>query len=287
MPDGKSGCAAPARPSKLRLLGSFELRIPHGADTTASPLEPDERRLLALLAMSTSPRPAGELAALLWPGRDRDTALGTLAGVCDSLGDLVTEVTGGPVTGLRLAEGLDVDVQRALELLRAWEQQRCAATFPAADELIGLLSRDLLPGWTDEWVQPERERFRRVRMHALESLCRRLTDVGRHEPAIRAGQLVVTTDPLRESARRALIEAHLAAGSVSEAMHQYEAFLENCAKLGIVPAEFNTFFPPSPAWPVLHVRRPIHPGGGPIGRGMRMDPAVRRAQVGMGAGVRG
>jgi DNA-binding SARP family transcriptional activator len=277
---------------RLRLLGSFELRIPlastprtdTGPDaTTASPLENDERRLLALLALTTAPRDARELARVLWPTSSSDVALGTLAGVCDSLGELV--VPAGDA--LRLCDQVRVDLARALELLRAWERAPSTVESHAPDELVELLAEDLLPGWTEGWVTSERDRFRRVRLHALESLCRRLTSAGRPEPAIRAGLLVVAAEPLRESARRALIEAHLAAGNVSEAVHQYEAFAEDCAKLGLAPgAELSAFFPPSPAWPVLRVRRPIHSGAA-VGRGLRPDAPARRVQVGVGGGAWG
>jgi DNA-binding SARP family transcriptional activator len=274
------------------VLGSFELRIPLASTprtdtdpnaTTASPLENDERRLLALLALTAAPLRARDIARALWPTRSADVALGTLAGVCDSLGELV--VSAGDT--LRICEQVRVDLSRALELLRAWERAPSTVESQAPEELVELLAQDLLPGWTDGWVAPERERFRRVRLHALESLCRRLTEAGRPEPAIRAGLLVVAAEPLRESARRALIEAHLAAGNVSEAVHQYEAFAEGCAKLGRTPcAELSAFFPPPPAWPVLRVRRPIHSGAA-VGRGLRLDAPVRRAQAGVGGGVWG
>ncbi|HTF50974.1 MAG TPA: bacterial transcriptional activator domain-containing protein [Pseudonocardia sp.] len=267
----------------LRVLGSFELRIPLGGgtrtDTATSPLEADERRLLALLAVTATPRTTGELATVLWPERSTDVALGTLEGVCDSLADLVT--ASGDT--LRLSDHVEVDLAHALERLRAWKRNPFTVESTSAAELVELLAEDLLPGWGEVWARQERDRFRRVRLHALESLCRRLTEAGRHEPAIRAGMLVVAEEPLRESARRALIEAHLAAGNVSEAVKQYDAFVETCAKFGLIPgAELSAFFPPSPAWPVLTVRRPIHLGGA-VGRGLRLEPAARRSQVGVGA----
>jgi len=282
---------APVSQAELRILGSFELRTPlgtaYGTDSSAenriSPLEADERRLLALLALGTTARTTSEVATLLWPASSADVALGTLAGVCDSLGELVTEVGGT----LRLAEHVAVDHTHALGLLRAWEHNPHALESSSPDELVDLLSQDLLPGWSEAWVRAERERFRQVRLHALESLCRRLTEAGQHQPAIRAGLLVVTADPLRERARRALIEAHLAAGNVAEALREYEAFVESRSKLGLAPgAEWSGLFPPVPAWPVLHVRRPIHAGGA-VGRGLRLDQPIRRSKVGMGTGVRG
>jgi DNA-binding SARP family transcriptional activator len=288
-------CAdVPSRRSRLRVLGGFELRIPlaqdtPGADTHAapSPLDADERRLLALLAVTATPRTLDELATVLWPERSGDVALGTLAGVCDALAELVTEDRHDDVSTLRLSDQVEVDLAHSLERLRAWRRNPSLEEATAPDELVAALSEDLLPGWGEVWARQERDRFRRVRLHACESLCQRLTAAGRHAPAIRAGLLVVTAEPLRESARRALIEAHLAAGNVSEAVAQYDSFAETRAKFGLTrAAELSTFFPPSPAWPVLHVRRPIHAGGA-VGRGLRLDAPPRRAQVVGGSGTVG
>ena len=279
-------CDVPEHRPWLRVLGSFELRIPvgTGTHTTTPPLDVDERRLLALFAVTATPRSTSELATVLWPECSADVALGTLAGVCDSLADLrLVSVSGDTVA---LADHVGIDLVRALRRLRAWKRAPDAVESTAADQLVEALSEDLLPGWGEVWARQERERFRRVRLHALESLCRRLTGAGRHEPAIRAGMLVVAEEPLRESARRALIEAHLAAGNVSEAVKQYDAFVDTCAKFGIAPsADLSTFFPPSPAWPVLTVRRPIHLTPAVAGRGLWLEPP-RRTQV-VGAVGRG
>jgi DNA-binding SARP family transcriptional activator len=281
MPAIQPRSGALPRRATLRVLATFELRDELGADS-APLLAADERRLLAALAVGSRPRTARELAGMLWPTLTLDLALGTLDGVRDSLGDLVT-VTG---PAWRLADEVRVDLADALERLRSWQRDPHGVAPSTLDELVELLSQDLLADMGEPWANQEREGFRRVRLHALEALCTQLTATGRHSAAIRAGALVVAAEPLRESARRNLIEAHLAAGNVSEAVQQYEAFVETCARVGLTPnLELTAFFPPSPAWPVLHVRRPIHAGAA-VGRGLRLDAAPRRA-VGAGAVTRG
>jgi DNA-binding SARP family transcriptional activator len=90
------------------------------------------------------------------------------------------------------------------------------------------LSSELLPTWyDDDWVLTERERFHQLRLHALEALCDRLTTMGRYGEAIDAGLAAVTAEPLRESAHRVLIRAHLAEGNQGEADRQYQL----CRKL--------------------------------------------------------
>ena len=100
------------------------------------------------------------------------------------------------------------------------------------------LSDDLLPEWYEDWVLLERERLRQICLHGLEALSRRLGSLGLHAQAVEAGLAAVGVEPLRESAQRALIEAHLAEGNASEAIRQFDRYavlLEQ--ELGIRPGE--------------------------------------------------
>jgi DNA-binding SARP family transcriptional activator len=270
---------------RLRVLGCIELTTPEGADKT--PADLGGRRLVAALAVAGTSRSRSELAASLWPDLPAESASASLSDAIRSVADLVVEV-GEDGAGLALSPEVSVDLADVMARLRGWEQDPSVALSATADE-ISVLGDDLLPGWTEQWVDQERERFHKLRLHSLESLCQLLTQAGHHEPAIRAGELMVDAEPLREAARRALIEAHLAAGNVSEAVHQYDTFVELCASFGFAPdAELRSFFPPSPAWPVLHVRRPIQPGQAVlVGRGVRFDVPGRRAKIGAGAAFRG
>jgi len=101
---------------------------------------------------------------------------------------------------------------------------------------IVILSSDLLPGWYDDWVLVKAEDWRQLRLHALETLAGRLTVVGCWGQAADAASAAVRAEPLRESARAALIQVHLAEGNQSEAVHQfrrYRALLH--AELGLEP----------------------------------------------------
>ena len=63
----------------------------------------------------------------------------------------------------------------------------------------------MLPACYDDWVLVQRDRFRQLRLHALEALCERLTASGRYGEAIDAGLAAVCAEPLRESSHRVLI----------------------------------------------------------------------------------
>jgi DNA-binding SARP family transcriptional activator len=70
----------------------------------------------------------------------------------------------------------------------------------------------------------EREHYRQLRLHALESLSEKLTAQGRYAQAVEAGIAAVAAEPLRESAHRTLMKAHLGEGNMTEALHQYRTF---------------------------------------------------------------
>ena len=96
---------------------------------------------------------------------------------------------------------------------------------------------DMLADWDDDWVVFERERLRQRLLHAVEALTTHLVDRGRCAEAVEAGLWAVAFDPLRESAQRALITAHLAEGNLVEARRVYVAYAALLAdELGVRPS---------------------------------------------------
>jgi DNA-binding SARP family transcriptional activator len=104
---------------------------------------------------------------------------------------------------------------------------------PAPDDL----GADLLPDWYEDWVLVEQERYRQLRLHALEKICEALTDAGRFGAALVAGLAAVACEPLRESAQRQVIRTHIKEGNLSEALRQYQGYARLLAdELGACPA---------------------------------------------------
>lgn len=103
-------------------------------------------------------------------------------------------------------------------------------------EEIKLLSNDILPGWHEEWLLPDQERFRMVRVQALEAACRTMTRGGQYSLATQAGAAALAAEPLRESAAEALIDAHLAQRNRYEALRCYRSLAQRLeAELGVPP----------------------------------------------------
>lgn len=213
---------------ELSLLGGFSLRrsghpVPIGASG---------ERLIAVLALRGRPANRRTVAGTLWPDKLQERAAGNLRTVLWRLpGGLVV----GTTADLALAPDVRCDVADLTERAR-----RLIDGIPSpgpADLEHELYSADLLPGWSEDWVAIERERIRQLRIHALDALSRRLADTGRYSKAISAGLAAVAAEPLRESAHRAVITAHLAEGNYGEALKHYEAFRKLLtAELGLEPS---------------------------------------------------
>ncbi|MHA6794637.1 AfsR/SARP family transcriptional regulator [Pseudonocardia bannensis] len=232
------------------MLGSFTLV----RDGTTVPLAVDARRVVAYLAVHPRPQPRAALAADLWPGTPSDAASRLLDEAVEAIGvpGLLADELDGQ---LALGSDVQVDLAEAMALVRALPEHPA----PGPSE-VGLLRADILPSWTSSWIAVERERFRQLRLYALEELSLRLIAAARHDDAIRIAQIAVAAAPSRESARRALIEAHLAQGNIAAAVAEYDEYREllRSSVGGPVATALDTVLPPSPAWPAVRgFRRPV------------------------------
>lgn len=219
------------RDLQLRLLGGFELV----ADGSAEPLPQGGQRLVAFVALHERPLLRGFVAGSLWPDSPEDRAAANLRSTLWRIQRVEPRLINASDRQLRLARDVVVDLREVEAFARAVLHRDAAVT----DELdLSRLAGDLLPDWYDDWVLFERERFRHLRLRALEALCDELTRAGRSAHALEAGLMSVAGEPLRESAHRALIRIHLADGNPGEAIRQYR-FCERLFRdqLGIEPSE--------------------------------------------------
>jgi len=217
---------------RLMLLRAFDLTY-DGAPIRVSA---GAHRVLAFLALSDRPLARSYVAGVLWPETSDKRASGSLRSAVWDLrltGHDLIETSGHC---LQLGPAVQVDYRWALTLAEAVLDARrpCPDAYLERDLLRG----DLLSDWYDDWVLFERERFRQLRLHILEALCDRLIDERRFARAVEAGVAAVAGEPLRETAHRALIQAHLAEGNLGEALRQYETY-ERLLRddLGLVPSQ--------------------------------------------------
>lgn len=219
------------RSAQLGVLESFHLACE--GQTVRLPMS--AQRVLVFLALHNRPLQRLYVAGTLWLDLPEERAQASLRSAlwrinrhCHGLVD---------VSALQLALGgkVQVDLRAAAALARRVLDD--PSLDPAAVD-TSLLCGDLLPDWYEDWLLVERESHRQVRLHALETLCGRLTRAEILDRALEVGLAAVAAEPLRESAHRAVVSVHLEEGNAGEAIRQYRLYRRLLStELGIEPSE--------------------------------------------------
>ena len=218
--------------ARLRLTNEFQLEVdratlavPHGV-----------QRLLALLALSRHPVSRSRAAGQLWLDVPEKRALGNLRTVLWRLRRLPVPTVRSLDDRIALDPAVEVDVSTLRGLT---SQMLGTPSRETLSQLPQLLSAgEILPGWEDEWLIVERERFRELRLHALERAAEMLMELGDFGGAVQAALSAVEGEPLRESAQRLLVRVHLSEGNVATGLRAYRAYRNLVrAELGIEPSE--------------------------------------------------
>ncbi|MEU7871841.1 BTAD domain-containing putative transcriptional regulator [Dactylosporangium sp. NPDC049140] len=206
-------------------LGGRRYEVPEGS-----------KRLLVFVALRTGRIERRCAAGTLWPTGDDARAAGNLRSALWRLRTLPVELIHADKWTLCVSGAVTVD----LSVINAWAARLIQRTEEPADLVIAPWwgdALDLLPGWYDDWLLMERERLRQRMLHAIEAVSERLRASSRCAEAVEAALTAVGAEPLRESAQRALIEAHLAEGNWVEARRSYEAYRALLrSELGAEPA---------------------------------------------------
>jgi DNA-binding SARP family transcriptional activator len=193
------------------------------------------KRLLAFVALHGRRVERRYAAGTLWPAGGDLRAAGNLRSSLWRLNRGCVPLIDADKTSLTLRDDVVVDAR----LIGQWANRLIDGCASASDLTVrpgGVDALDLLPGWYDDWALMERERVRQRLLHALKALSDVLLRRDRCAEAVEAALLAVTADPLRESAQRALIAAHLGEGNLVEARRQFAAYRRLlAAELGIEP----------------------------------------------------
>jgi DNA-binding SARP family transcriptional activator len=208
----------PVRGLHLFLLRDFDLTD----DGVRICVSMSGQRVLAYLALRERPCTRIGLAGTLWAETPEDRAMANLRSALWRLNRPGVRLVEATSTHVTLAPEIAVDLRELIHAAVAAVDK----SGPIDPQVMSGVAQadELLPGWYDDWVVFERERFRQLRLHALESLCSRLADEGEYALAIDMGLAAVAADPLRETARRALIRAFLAEGNRAEAIAEYLSY---------------------------------------------------------------
>jgi DNA-binding SARP family transcriptional activator len=220
-------------PVRLGLLGGFRLSI----EGEEIPLPMNAQRLVSFLALRDQPLLRTFVGGSLWGESTDHRAGGSLRSALWRLSHPTYTLVALTSDHIELSPTVTVDLREGEALARrVLDPTQDLDDVEHVNEEV--LSADLLPDWTEDWVLLERESYHQLRLRALEALCRRLTEKGRFGQAVQAGLAAVSGEPLRESARRALIKAHLAERNVGAALREYDAFRQLLhVELGLTPSD--------------------------------------------------
>jgi len=202
----------------LTLMGEFELvisgrqlRIPHSAE-----------RVLTYLALAERPVARTRLAGVLWEDGSEQSAAKSLRTALWRIRHAGANLVLSRDDRLRLYPDIAVDVAdltRVAKRLIHQPDPEAIARLPLLVECV-----ELLPDWDDEWVVADRERYRLLRLEALERAASALLERGHPGDALITALAGVQAEPLREIARRLVMQVQIAQGNVAEAVHTYREY---------------------------------------------------------------
>lgn len=228
---------------EIALLGSPHIQLDGHA------LKTDRRKaiaLLAYLAVTGQPHTRDQLAALLWPDYEPDSAFAYLRRTLWELNQILGK-------GWISADRERVTLEPAPELwLDTATFQRLIHTGPggvaAWSDAARLYRDDFLAGFTvadtapfEDWHVQQAEHFRREFAGALEKLVDAHRHAGEPAPALPYARRWLALDPLNEAAHRAIMRLLAGMNDRTGAIHQYETCVQTLqAELGISPQPETT-----------------------------------------------
>jgi len=223
----------------LTLFGGFEARLADG-QLLNLPGQKD-RALLAFLALPPGANHSRDkLASLLWSDRGDQQARDSLKHALTRLRQCLQSAIPPPIVADRQSVRLDsaavtTDVATFERLLRD-------GTPEALEHAMALYRGDLLDGIGirdsvfDDWLLVERQRLRQLVEEALTKLLTQSLAAGARERAAAAARRLLSLDPLREVACRALMQIHAEQAQTAQALKVYEVLRDRLHReLGVKP----------------------------------------------------
>ncbi|HVK04656.1 MAG TPA: tetratricopeptide repeat protein [Armatimonadaceae bacterium] len=228
----------------VRLMGGLAAERASGGRRVEKFRSQKVAGLLAYLALHRAAAHArADLTALLWPGAEENAARANLRTALSLLRQEL-ERPGEDADGSVLAtrghsevwldrDAVTTDVARFEALLE--EAGRARATRERAERLAEAVAlyAPLLPGRTEPWVGPERERLEESYRDALRRLVAYHEQNRDWDAALEAARRAVAADPLREEPHRELIRLLVAAGRGPEADSARDEMARRLGEAGV------------------------------------------------------
>ncbi len=218
----------------IHLLGDFSLTA--GDAPVATMNVPRLQSLLAyLLLHRNAPQDRSRLAFLLWPDSSEAQAHTNLRKLLHQLRQSIPNVDAFLRAEKHTLQWLPDDaawtldtleIEEALAQAGQAEREGDTTTLRRALERVMFLYRgDLLPSCYDEWILPERDRWRQIFLSAAERLLALLEQERDYAAAIVVAQQLLRLDPLQEATYRQLMRLYALRNDRASALRVYHTLV--------------------------------------------------------------
>ena len=222
--------------------------LPEGTRMTRS-----VQRLLAyLLLYRDRPHPRSVLSGIFWGDQSEKSARGSLKTALWRLNEalyhsgvpkksyLVMTRAGEVGFNTRSKHWLDAAVfeERVRRITAKKVEAMEADDAVELENALNLRSGELLEGFYDDWVLPERERLSALHFRGMERMMRYKWHLRAFDEAAAWGRQILSHNPLREDIHRDLMRLYAESGQRGLAVKQYGACCRMMEQeLGIAPSE--------------------------------------------------
>jgi DNA-binding SARP family transcriptional activator len=213
---------------RLELLGGFRV-LTDGRPAVRLP-SARQQQLIAFLVLHgrRAPIQRQRIAGSLWPDSSDAQALTNLRRELHHLREEWAELDALIDAGSRtLAWREDVGAVVDLVSFETAADRGLAGDRAGLQDAAGLYKGDVLPAWTGEWIDVDRERLRQRAKEVLVRLVSLLEQDRAFGDAIERAQQLLRLDPIDEGAWCALMRCHARRGERATALHLYQ----RCAAL--------------------------------------------------------
>ncbi len=213
---------------RLELLGGFRV-LTDGRPAVRLP-SARQQQLIAFLVLHgrRAPIQRQRIAGSLWPDSSDAQALTNLRRELHHLREEWAELDALIDAGSRtLAWREDIGAVVDLVSFETAADRGLAGDRAALQDAAGLYKGDVLPAWTAEWIDVDRERLRQRAKEVLVRLVSLLEQDRAFGDAIERAQQLLRLDPIDEGAWCALMRCHARRGERATALHLYQ----RCAAL--------------------------------------------------------
>ncbi len=221
---------------EIRLLGQFDLRF--GGQPIEIPSRPAQS-LLAYLALRPGTAYRRErLAGLLWPDATDANARSYLRQALWRIRKALEAAKRDYFLADDLTIVFDADAEHWLDVAVLEREMTANSTIQELLECVAVYQGELLPGFYDEWIAPERERLQAIYEHKMTWLLDDLVAAQRWPEALEWGERWIALAHAPEPAYRALMLAHNGLGDVSSMAAAYQRCVDALQReFGVEPSE--------------------------------------------------